>query len=211
MNITDKHNCLKLNASWLPVGTSTVADAIIDLVGGVNSKVIDIQYAMKDDGTPDFANIEYMNDVTWEEWIQLPVMPWHDAVHSPRLTIRAPTVIIARNCKHMPKKKFRNTPSKEGVWIRDKGIDQYTGKKLRKDEASTDHVVPRSKGGQDIWTNVLLTHKDVNREKGNRLNHEIGYIPLSKPTRPNDIELCLTIREARCIDWRHFLVVRDDV
>lgn len=209
MNIVDKHTVLKLNSNWQVVGTSTIADAIIDMVAGISGRGVDIHYVINPDGTPDLTQAEYMNPVSWEDWIQLPVMPWHDAIHSPKLTIRAPTVMVALNCDKMPKKKFRNTPSREGVWIRDGGICQYTGKKLSKNDASVDHIQPRSRGGRDVWTNVVITSKELNREKGNNLNKEVGLHLLKQPVRPSDIPLCLTIREARHPDWEHFLVVKD--
>jgi 5-methylcytosine-specific restriction endonuclease McrA len=208
MNI-NKHTVLKLNSGWQPVGTSTIAEAIVDMVAGISGRGVDIQYYINPDGTPDLTKVEYMNPVSWEDWIELPVMPWHEAIHSPRLTIRAPTVMVAPNCIKMPKKKFKDIPSREGVWIRDGGICQYTGRRLSKDEASVDHVTPRSRGGRDVWTNVVITSKDLNREKGNNLNSEAGLRLLKTPTKPADIPLCLTIREARHPDWEHFLVIRD--
>jgi len=209
MDIVNKHIVLKLNSFWQPVGTSTVANAFVDLVAGICCKALDIQYCIDGNGGPDFNNIEYMNPTTWEEWIKLPIYSWHEVIHTPKMTIRVPTIIIAHNCKEMPKKKFRKVPSKDGVWIRDSGIDQYTGEKIKKEEASIDHVIPRSRGGDNSWENVALTKKDRNHFKKNRLNHEIGYNLIKKPTRPNDMPLYMTIREARHRDWNHFLIVKD--
>ena len=210
MSIVDKNICLTLNDFWKPVGQTTIADAIVNLPSDVSDYLaVDIGYETNPDGTFDRSKVEYMNPVPWETWITLPVREGDFVIHSPRLTIRAPTVIIAKGCKKMPKKKFRATPSKQGVWIRDGGRCQYTGRKLSKDEASIDHVVPRSKGGKDVWTNVALTSKNLNREKGNKLNSEAGLNLKTPPKRPGDIDLCLTIREARHPDWEHFLVVKD--
>lgn len=41
----------------------------------------------------------------------------------------------------------------------------------RSTNASIDHVVPVSKGGQDVWENIVLACKDCNEKKSN-LNAE---------------------------------------
>ena len=69
-----------------------------------------------------------------------------------------------------------------------------------------DHVIPKGRGGDHSWTNVLLSEKEVNRQKGDKLNSEVGYVPLSNPVKPPDIDICLTIQEARHRDWEHFLI-----
>ena len=56
--------------------------------------------------------------------------------------------------------------------LRDGNRCQYTGKLLRPDEGSLDHVLPRSRGGRDTWENLVWSGKDVNARKGNRLPHE---------------------------------------
>lgn len=211
MSIVNKTITLVLNDYWMPVGQVSVADAIVNLASDVSDYLgIDIGYETNPDGTPNISKVSYMNPVNWENWIKLPVRPGDESVRSVKLTIRAPTVIIAKNCKKMPKKRFRDIPSKEGAWIRDGGIDQYTGKKLRKEDASLDHVLPRSKGGKDTWENIAITHKDINREKGNRLNSEVGLKLLRHPKKPADIDLSLTIRRANHPDWKNFLIVNDD-
>jgi hypothetical protein len=38
-----------------------------------------------------------------------------------------------------------------GIWERDDGICQYTGRKLAPKEGNIDHFVPRSRGGKTSW------------------------------------------------------------
>jgi len=45
-----------------------------------------------------------------------------------------------------------------------------------------DHVVPRSRGGDSVWENVVTSCAPCNMRKGNRLPHEIE-MPLRKPPR----------------------------
>ena len=43
----------------------------------------------------------------------------------------------------MPVKQFKNKPSKDAIYVRDGGIDQYTGKKLDRNIATRNKVVYR--------------------------------------------------------------------
>jgi hypothetical protein len=206
--IMTKEIVLKLGADWRPIGKSTVEKAFVDLVSGA-VRAVDIRYAVNGDGQPDFKSTEWVQDMNWDDWIKTPILPWHETIHTPKMEVRVPTVVVAFNCKHMPKKRFKNIPSNKAVYFRDRGRCQYTGKKLTSDEASVDHVVPVSKGGKNIWTNVVLTSKELNRQKSNKLNSEVGLKPLKPPVKPQDVDMCLTINEARHRDWNLFLVVKE--
>ena len=215
MNIINKSQVLKLNSAWQAVGQSTVGKAIVDLAAGKSALALDIEYEkdeqgnyiFNEDGSP-IPLKEWARPVDWEEWITLPVRPEiDDAIHygNGTKTMRAPTVLIAKNFAKMPKKSFRGKPSKEAILLRDGYIDQYTGKKLRRDEATIDHVLPQSRGGLNTWENLLTTSKENNSKKGNRLNSEIGYKPIKPPTAPRPIPLSHLIREVRHHDWRRYL------
>ncbi len=208
MSIMNKLIVLKLNRVWQPVGFATVEKSIVDLAAGVACQALNIDYALDDDGNPNFNQPINMFAVDWDEWIQLPVRPWDLVVHSPSITVRVPTVLIAKNFEKMPWVRFGGRPSSVQIWHRDNGIDQYTGQKLTEDEASIDHVVPKSRGGKNTWTNMVLTHKKVNYSKGNHLNEEVGLKLIRKPKPPAPVPLSSTIREARHRDWTHFLTAK---
>ena len=205
-NISEKAIVLKLNSNWQPIGYGIVADAIVDLVAGESVKALDIQYVMNEDGTPNFSESpEGMVPLGWEQWLQLPIRPWDLAIHSSKLTIRVPTVVIANNFHKMPMKVWRGKPSKDAIYIRDGGKCQYTGKPLDKKTATIDHVLPRSRGGSDDWTNLALTSKELNGKKGNALNSEIGLRLLRQPMTPKPVPISQLIREVRHPDWSLFL------
>jgi 5-methylcytosine-specific restriction endonuclease McrA len=129
---------------------------------------------MNKDGTPNFSTPSLMNPVGWDEWIKLPIRDWDFSIRSAKLEIRVPTVLISKNYAKMPTVSFKGKPKKDALFIRDGGIDQYTGKELKYDDATVDHVIPKNRGGQDVWENVALTCHKINSEKGNKLNEEIG-------------------------------------
>lgn len=203
--ITDKQIVLKLNKSWMPVGYASVAKSIVDLCAGINCFAVDIDY-MVEDGEPDFDTPISMRPVPWEEWIELPVRKWDLVLRSPSVEVRVPTVLVAKNFNRMPMVSYRNKPNSKQVWHRDNGVDQYTGRRLNREDASVDHVLPVSRGGGNTWDNMVLTEKGINWKKGNKLNSEAGLKLIREPRKPSPIPLYSTIREAKHVDWKHFLV-----
>ena len=121
--------------------------------------------------------------VTWEEWIKLPIRDQDEAVHTVRGQIRVPTVIVAVNYAKVPKKRPKLCA--KAIRERDDNRCQYTGRVLRPDEGSLDHVVPRSRGGKDAWENLVWSAKDVNQRKADRLPHEAGLKLRSVPRAPS--------------------------
>ena len=209
--VANKLICLNLNAQWQPVGFKTVKDAIIalcasDADGKDNSLALDIDYNILDNGEPDLSEPKAMTPVSWNDWLSLPIRSWDLTISSPSMTIRVPTVIISANFSKMPVKHFKGKPSKDAIYNRDKGTCQYTGKKIDRNHATVDHVIPRSRGGEDSWTNLVLCSKDVNTKKGNKLNSEIGLQLLKNPLAPQPVPVYSLIREAKHVDWKHFLI-----
>jgi hypothetical protein len=205
MSVMDKLIVLKLNKSWQPVGFATVGKSIVDLCADINSYALDIEYEVID-GVPDFDHPIYMNPVDWDRWITLPVRPWDLIIHTPNMQIRVPTILIARKFNSMPIREFKGRPTRSQIWNRDGGIDQYTGVPLEDDEASLDHVIPASRGGQNTWENLVLANKRLNYKKGNHLNEEIGLKLIRKPCAPKPQPIAALITQPRHRDWKHFLV-----
>jgi len=216
-NIINRNIVLKLNKNWQATGISTVGKAIVDLAGGVSARAIDFEYEkdefgnyiVNEDGFPLNDSIG-ANPVDWDTWITLKVRPWEieTAIHygsEGKNIMRAPIVIIAKNYAKMHHKSFRGKPSKEAIYLRDNGKDQYTGKKLKKDESSIDHVIPKSKGGKDEYENLVLTSKQLNSWKSDRLNEEIGLKLIRKPMAPKPMPLSSLIREIKRFEWKRFL------
>ena len=93
------------------------------------------------------------------------------------------------------------------IWARDGGRCQSTGANLRPGEGNIDHVLPRSRGGKTSWQNCVLTRKDVNSRKADRLPEEIGLRLLKLPAAPRELPSTIFIRNVdRIPAWRHFLI-----
>ena len=209
--IANKLITLSLNSAWKPIGYRTVKDAIISLTGSETkpeptSLAIDIEYAMNNDGTPDFSNVVNMRPVSWSEWVTLPIREWDLSINGANKSYRVPTVIVAVNYDKMPRKEFNDNPSNDSIFQRDNYTCQITGEKLTRDELNVDHVVPRSRGGSEGWDNKITCRKDLNSRKGNKLNSEVGYKLIRTPFKPKPVDVMYLIREAKHPDWQHFLI-----
>ena len=125
-------------------------------------------------------------------------------MHTVRWAIRVPTVIVALNFAKVPKKRPKLCA--KTIRERDGNLCQYTGKFLRQDEGSLDHVLPRSRGGKDQWENLVWADKAVNACKGNRLPHEAGLKLLTVPRAPKEVPVTALIRNANGVaDWKLFV------
>lgn len=78
--------------------------------------------------------------------------------------------------------------TKAGVLLRDKHICAYCG-----DRATTvDHLVPRSQGGPNAWTNCVAACRPCNGRKANRTPHGAGMQRLhGKASVPRVVDLLL--------------------
>ena len=99
--------------------------------------------------------------------------------HSERSTIPAPTVIRLRHYVRVP---YRTTVplSRRAVFARDHGRCQYCGSPAE----NIDHVVPRSRGGNHAWDNVVAACRPCNTRKEDRLLSECDLQLRRAPTLP---------------------------
>ena len=190
-DILNKTIVLVLNRNWQAINIRTPADAFCMLATNVATAL-------------DIEGDEHIRPVKWDEWITLPVREADYAVRTARGAIRVPTVIVAVNFAKVPKK--RPKLSAKNIRERDGNRCQYTGKLLKPDEGSLDHILPRSRGGADTWENLVWSSKDVNTRKGNRLPHEAGLKLLSVPRAPKELPVTALLRNAHGVaEWKLFL------
>jgi 5-methylcytosine-specific restriction endonuclease McrA len=68
-----------------------------------------------------------------------------------------------------------------------------------------DHIVPRSKGGDSVWENVVTSCAPCNLKKGNRLPEEVE-MRLTSPPRPPAPALFVTLASPTIPDrWQPYL------
>lgn len=73
--------------------------------------------------------------------------------------------------------------NKKNIVLRDHSTCQYCGSVVSLDKASIDHILPSSRGGQYVWTNVATSCVTCNQAKGDKTPDEWGR-PLKKKPIP---------------------------
>jgi 5-methylcytosine-specific restriction endonuclease McrA len=66
--------------------------------------------------------------------------------------------------------------------------DEYRCAYCRRHARTVDHVVPRSRGGTNVWTNVVAACAECNQKKANRTPAEAGLTLHVTPHRPTGHE-----------------------
>jgi 5-methylcytosine-specific restriction endonuclease McrA len=103
-------------------------------------------------------------------------------LRSEKLSIDRPQVIRLITFVRVPRDIHRRRITRRAVLARDGWTCQYCGSS--RSGLTVDHVVPRSRGGESIWENIVASCAPCNRKKGNRLPRELGMHPRSRPRPP---------------------------
>ena len=99
-------------------------------------------------------------------------------VHAGATTLERPSVILLTRYVRVP--FGRSVPvSRRGVLRRDRHLCAYCGTTA----GTVDHVLPRSRGGQDSWENLVACCVRCNNTKGNRTPEEMGWTLRARPVR----------------------------
>ena len=102
--------------------------------------------------------------------------------HSQRQTIPLPSVIRLLEYRRIPHQT--RALSRKNILMRDRYTCQYCQKVLNTSDLTLDHVIPRSRGGETTWENLVACCHSCNRRKGNRMLHEIDDMILLRDPRP---------------------------
>ena len=92
-----------------------------------------------------------------------------------------PHVIRLLHYVRVPKAIQRKI-SRRALFARDGWRCQYCGSNGGK--LTLDHIVPRSRGGDSIWENVVTSCAPCNLRKGDRAPEEVGMRLITRPTIP---------------------------
>ena len=99
--------------------------------------------------------------------------------------IEVHSIIAVRGC--IPSRAWRTTPalSNPKLFVRDRHICAYCGRRLPFDLLTREHIVPTSRGGRDTWMNCITACRACNGHKGNRLPDESRMSLLYLPYTPS--------------------------
>jgi 5-methylcytosine-specific restriction endonuclease McrA len=104
-------------------------------------------------------------------------------IRSPSLNMRLPSVIAL---KSYIKPQANPSFTRFNVFLRDRFCCQYCGSF---EELTFDHLLPRSKGGQTNWDNVVTACSTCNVKKGGKLLKNSAMILSQEPYQPSTEDL----------------------
>ncbi len=158
------------------------------------------------------ANYEPLNVTSMRRAVVLLLMDKAAAIRLDSLTfhsefeaVRAPTVVKLHSYVHRPVPQL--SLSRKAIMARDNYQCQYCG---RKDRALTlDHVIPRTRGGQTTWDNLVACCQRCNGRKGQHRLEEVNMKLLRQPVRPRFvpyISLSKFVAALHKPEWREYLL-----
>jgi 5-methylcytosine-specific restriction endonuclease McrA len=105
-----------------------------------------------------------------------------EELHSERTSFPVPSVIRLTYFVKVPF-RARAALNRRAVFARDGHRCQYCGAHAE----NIDHVVPRSRGGEHVWENVVAACRPCNTKKEDRYLHEVGFTLRRKPAAPKEL------------------------
>jgi 5-methylcytosine-specific restriction endonuclease McrA len=126
------------------------------------------------------------------------------ALHSERLVFDRPCVIRLMRYVRIPRDVHRRKITRKAVLARDYWTCQYCGRQSA--GLTVDHVIPRSRGGESVWENIVASCAPCNRRKGSRTPHEARMHPRSRPKPPGPTVFIRLASPRIPVAWEPYLV-----
>ncbi|BAR98662.1 HNH endonuclease family protein [Blastochloris viridis] len=99
-------------------------------------------------------------------------------IRSPSFEIRLPSVV---SLKTFVRATRQPAFTRFNVFLRDRFSCQYCG---TREDLTFDHLIPRSRGGQTTWGNVVAACSPCNLRKGGQMPGDVGMWPTQMPFAP---------------------------
>lgn len=189
---------LVLNRHYLAVHVINVRRAFALLVREL-AEVIHVE-----DGQ--YANYDFES---WREISELKAAfnqrdPHEDWLRAVNFEVQVPRVIRLLFYDRVPNQNVRF--NRRNLFARDNNSCQYCGKRFPTSELSLDHVVPRSRGGEATWENIVCACVACNVRKGGRTPQEAHMALVRRPTKPKRSPLVtLKLGNPKYESWKSFL------
>jgi 5-methylcytosine-specific restriction endonuclease McrA len=93
-------------------------------------------------------------------------------------------------------------PSKAMVYKRDENKCQYCGSTKH---LTIDHVVPKSKGGSEDWTNLVVACSSCNTKKGDKLLSQTDMKLIKQPKAPYNT-MHIKLNQCGVEEWEEYII-----
>ncbi len=151
-----------------------------------------------------YANYDFES---WREISELKAEfkePHDDWVRAVNFEIQVPRVIRLLRFDRVPNHSVRF--NRRNLFARDGNACQYCAKRFPTSELSLDHVIPRSRGGETTWENIVCACIACNVRKGGRTPKEAGMKLIRKPAKPKrNLLLAMKLGNPKYQSWKTFV------
>ena len=186
MAVLDNKKCLVLNKSWYPTDLANIF------------KVTNMVFS----GRAKFLHPETLQPYDFWQWVEKGLEK-DGSIRTPRLSFDIPEIIITTN-NYLDINPVVALNS-SNIFKRDnhKCVYCHSSKEL-----TVDHIIPRSKGGQDSWTNLVTACANCNSKKSNmdvKVFCKQKNCNVPKPSKP-DPHSWLFRNNGQLLDsWKQFI------
>lgn len=139
------------------------------------------------------ASYEPINITSWKRAIILLVKE--------KATVLSSKVIKLVEYVKMPLSKLMSIkPTRSLIYKRDGNRCQYCGATRG---LTIDHVIPKSRGGEDTWQNLVVACSKCNTKKGDKPLEQTGMKLMRKPFAPAS-KIIFIIAQTQDEEWRQY-------
>ena len=92
------------------------------------------------------------------------------------------------------------------LFRRDQNVCAFCGNQFRVADLTRDHIIPQSRGGKNLWTNVVTSCAPCNKHKSDRTPEEANMPLLYVPYAPNRAEYLILSNKKILGDQMDFLL-----
>lgn len=118
-------------------------------------------------------------------------------------SFKLPSVIVLK--RYVKFRLHTLTCNRANLLWRDQNQCQYCSKVMHAESLTIDHVIPKSRGGLNTWTNLVIACKKCNQKKGNKTPKESGMIPIRAPKKPKTSLLRFLKKHQVSPLWKEYL------
>jgi 5-methylcytosine-specific restriction endonuclease McrA len=152
---------------------------------------------------------QYLN-FDFQSWCEMSAFraeekyPHEDWIRAVNFEIQVPRIVRLLKYDRVPRKTLRF--NRRNLFARDGHRCQYCGRNFPTSQLSIDHVLPRSRGGETSWENVVCSCVKCNTHKGGRTPQEAHMHLMTRPSEPrNNPLLAMKLSNPKYACWKSFL------
>ena len=130
---------------------------------------------------------------------------YRELIHSAYLTLPLPSVIKLKQYARLRRKDI--VLSRKNILKRDNHTCQYCG--VRSVPMTIDHIIPRQRGGEDSWYNLVAACVVCNTRKGNRTPRKSQMKLVKRARKPTMILHLQKFVKQFQGTWRPYLFMQE--